>query len=349
MNLYSVFKQLAFKLDPELIHDMAINSAHSLPALSLLFSPLKESPKYSISHNDLRWSFPVGLAAGFDKNARAIDFFKNMGFGAVEIGTITKKAQKGNEKPRIFRHPEIESLQNSMGFPNQGAAKIKENLLKLKNSDICIGANIGKNKDTTSEKTPAEYAYLYELFAPHCQYLVVNISSPNTPGLRDFQKKEMLTPILDALCEQKKKLDRPLLIKIAPDMEDKDVAMICELSKEYAFNGIVATNTTIKHSFGVGGLSGKYLKKISKGVRSKVCEVLREDPSQTIIGAGGIDSYQEIKEFWQEGGHFVQLYTALIYQGPTLLKQIANDIDLDLKKYKIRTVTELHQIIKENA
>lgn len=349
MNIYSVFKQLAFKLDPELIHDLAINSGHFLPFLSEFFSPLKEDKKYQMTLGDLTWSFPVGLAAGFDKNAKAIDFFNNMGLGAVEIGTITKIPQIGNAKPRIFRHHKIESLQNSMGFPNQGSEKILENLQLTSTDKICIGSNIGKNKDTSEADTPAEYAYLYEIFAPHSNYLVVNISSPNTPGLRSFQKKELLTPILDALKEKRNECKKPLFIKIAPDMEDDDLKMVCELSKEYGFDGVVATNTTIQHNFGAGGLSGKYIKEISKKARTKVCDVLREDPTQTVIGVGGIDSYKEVKEFWKLGGGFTQVYTGLIYKGPTLLKEIADGINKDLKAFNVSNVDQLRKSIIENG
>ena len=187
------------------------------------------------------------------------------------------------------------------------------------------------------------------MFADYSDYLVVNISSPNTPGLRSFQKKDLLMPIMQALKEVQKNNFKPLFIKIAPDLELDDLKMICELCKEFDFSGVVATNTTIQHDFGVGGLSGKYIKQYSQKIRAKTCEFLKEDPKQTIIGVGGIDSYQEIKDFWKQGGSFTQVYTSFIYQGPQLLEDIANDINKDLQKYGVNSVQELISSIKENG
>ena len=343
MNFYSVFKHLAFKLDPENVHDLAITSAKHAPALADLFSPVKHDDKYKFSHSGLDWEFPVGLAAGFDKNALAINFFKKLGLGAIEVGTVTKLEQIGNDRPRIFRHSKINSLQNSMGFPNAGSDQILKNIQENYKNDICLGVNIGKNKLTSEQDTPAEYAYLYKMFASYCNYLVVNISSPNTPGLRGFQKKELLTPILNAIKAEQKSLYKPVFIKIAPDMQTEDLKMICELSKELSFSGIIATNTTTQHNFGAGGLSGQYIKKISAPIRLKACEFLREDPTQTIIGVGGISTYDEIKEFWQAGGSFTQVYTSLIFEGPLLLKKIAREIDKDLLRLELKNVQELFQ------
>ncbi len=348
MNFYSVFKQFAFKLDPEFIHDVTINSAHHLPQLAKIFNSLQKNDKYALKSNELSWNFPVGVAAGFDKNALAINFFEELGFGAVEVGTITKLGQVGNPKPRVFRHPNIQSVQNAMGFPNQGSEQILKNLKNTK-TKLCIGANIGKNKETTEKETPAEYAHLYQMFANYSDYLVVNISSPNTPGLRSFQKKDLLMPIMQALKEVQKCHYKPLFIKIAPDLDLDDLKMICELCKELEFSGIVATNTTVQHNFGVGGLSGKYIKQYSQKIRTKTCEFLREDPNQTIIGVGGIDSYQEIKDFWRQGGSFTQVYTSFIYQGPQLLQNIAKDIDKDFEHYGVNSVQELISKIKEDC
>jgi dihydroorotate dehydrogenase len=349
MNIYSVFKHLAFKIDPEFIHDVTINSAKILPHISELFDPLKSDSKYQLSDGPLTWSFPVGVAAGFDKNAKAINFFEHLGFGALEAGTVTKTPQKGNNKPRVFRHPEIKSVRNAMGFPNAGSDQILQNIKETELNNICLGVNIGKNKDTSESDTPAEYAYLYQMFAPFCDYLVVNISSPNTPGLRSFQKEELLAPILKAIKIQRNKFNRPVFIKIAPDLEDSDLKMICELSKKFAFSGVIATNTTIQHHFGVGGLSGEYIKPYAQKLRQKACEFLKEDPSQTIIGVGGIDSYKEIKDFWRMGGGFTQIYTSFIFQGPQLLKDIASDIDRDIENYQVSTVQELFKAVREET
>jgi dihydroorotate dehydrogenase len=349
MNIYSVFKHLAFKIDPEFIHDLTINSAKALPLISELFTPLRFDKKYQITDGPLTWGFPVGVAAGFDKNGNAINFFEQLGFGALEAGTVTKIPQKGNNKPRVFRHAKINSIQNAMGFPNAGSEKILKNIKDTELNNICLGVNIGKNKDTSEADTPAEYAYLYKMFAPFCDYLVVNISSPNTPGLRSFQKEELLAPILKAINSERKLFDRPVFIKIAPDLEDADLKMICELSKKFNFSGIIATNTTIQHKFGAGGLSGDYIKPYSQQLRKKACEFLREDPSQTIIGVGGIDSYQEIKDFWRMGGGLTQIYTSFIFKGPQLLKDIALDIEKDIQNYQVETVQQLFEAIKEKG
>lgn len=347
MNLYSVFQHIAFKFDAEQTHDLTLNLLSKAPLISDLFYPLNNEPKLTLTLNDLSWKFPVGLAAGFDKNAKCINFFDRMGFGASEVGTITKLKQIGNPKPRVFRIKEIASLRNAMGFPNAGSEEILKNIQKSSPYTLTLGANLGKNKDTSEADTPAEYAYLYKMFAPHVNYLVVNISSPNTPGLRSFQKKELLLPIMESLIEERKNLHKPVFIKIAPDMDGEDIKMICELSKEKNFSGIIATNTTIQHDYGKGGLSGDYIKPYATKVRNKVCEYLREDPTQSIIGVGGISTYQEIKDFWKLGGGFTQVYTAYIYHGPGLLKNIQKEILADMKKYQFKTLQEMYQNIKE--
>lgn len=347
MNFYSVFKHLAFKLDPEQVHNFSLGFLSKAPIFSELFPLIKTDPRLSLTCNELTWKFPVGVAAGFDKNAEAINFFESMGFGALEVGTITKVPQIGNDRPRIFRHPEIDSIRNAMGFPNAGSDQILKHLEKSKTNGMLIGSNLGKNKDTLENDTPEEYAYLYEKFAPVSDYLVINISSPNTVGLRSFQKKDLLKPILEAVNEKRKTISKPIFIKIAPDLEFNDLKMICELSKEMGFSGIIATNTTIQHDLGKGGVSGSYIKKISRKIRAQVCEVLAEDKTQTIIGVGGIDSYQEIKEFWKHGGDFTQLYTSFIYRGPQMIREIQNDILADIEKYDFKNLQEMKDNISQ--
>lgn len=347
MDIYSLFKKAAFKLDPESVHNLTLTLGEYAPQIADLFTKDSLCSKYTLTQNDLSWQFPVGIAAGLDKNAQCLKLFQKLGFGALEVGTVTKEPQKGNPRPRIFRHPEINSIQNAMGFPNKGSQSLKKNLTPFSpDKNFCVGVNIGKNKETTEERTPQEYAYLYKMFAPLANYIVVNISSPNTPGLRSFQKKELLTPIIEAISEQRKTLSKPVFIKIAPDLEESDLKMICELSKEFSFSGIIATNTTIQHKFGPGGLSGDYIRPYAKKIRNKACEFLKEDPSQSIIGVGAMDNYSDIQEFWKNGGSFVQVYTGLIYKGPTLLKSIKDDIDADLYEKQLNTVNELHAFYK---
>lgn len=341
MNLYQAFKSAAFLLDAERAHHLTMKAASFSPQLARIFDNFDQHQKYHFSRNNLRWNFPLGLAAGFDKNAQAIPFFEKLGFGAVEVGTITHKPQTGNPKPRIFRYPEKEAIRNAMGFPNDGADKIFKRLKKLDSHKICVGANLGKNKTTSIEDTPKEYARLYEKFAPVSDYLVINISSPNTPGLRAFQNKEQLTPLLLAVKEKHEIFPKPLFLKISPDMEREEIKAICEVSKELKLSGIIATNTSVAHDLGVGGISGKPIKELSMNARKTVCEVMREDSSQTIIGVGGVDSYADLKKFWKQGGHFMQVYTSFIYKGPSLLLEIQKGIDKDLRKHNFKNLTEM--------
>ena len=340
MNYYSVFKTLAFNLDPEFVHDLSISTGHRLPAIAKFFTQTNKND-LSLSVNNLKWKTPIGLAAGFDKNAKCIPFFQNLGFGAIEVGTITKVMQKGNPKPRVFRIPELKSLRNAMGFPNLGSQEIFNNIINSPKAH-CLGCNIGKNKWTNEKQTPEEYAYLYEMFSPVSDYITINISSPNTPGLRNFQKKELLSPILEAVHDKRVVCDKPIFIKIAPDLDIADIEMLCELVKEFNFEGVIATNTTTQHNYGLGGLSGDYIKPYSLDIRNKVCETLRETKDKTIIGVGGISTYEEIKDFWIKGGSFVQIYTSLIYYGPKLLENIYRDMELDVKEKQLSNVQELY-------
>ena len=339
--LYSVFKHLAFKFDPEITHDFIIHNSRYLSVFHPFFSPLKPDKCYRLSSGELSWNFPVGLAAGFDKNALAIPFFAKLGFGAIELGTITCQPQQGNMKPRIKRHRKLDSLQNSMGFPNLGSQVIRDNIIKAGSQPICLGANIGKNKTTQDIETAQEYATLYRMFAPLVDYLAVNISSPNTPGLRQFQDPSKLSPILDAIATERAQLYRPCFIKISPDMAIEDIKVLCELVKEKNFSGVIATNTTTQHKWGEGGLSGKFVKPMAQKTRNIVCDILREDPEKQIIGVGGVDSYSEIVDFWKMGGSFVQIYTSFIYKGPAILREIAKQMKQDMLLRKVPDAQEL--------
>ena len=326
MNLFSIFKTFAFKTDPERIHDLSINSFSNFPQISSLLPHAINDKKFSLSDNHMTWSYPVGLAAGFDKNAKALEYFARVGFGSLEIGTVTKEPQVGNPKPRIWRDPETRSIRNAMGFPNEGSQKILARVEK-RNITTPVGVNIGKNKETSISDTPQEYAYLYEMFAKTADYLVINISSPNTPGLRDLQTKESFRDICQAVAEKRNILSKPLYLKISPDLNHGDIKDLVELSKEYNLSGIIATNTTIQHSFDKGGVSGGAIKTISQQIRKTVCEMTRETPNLSVIGVGGIDSFSEINDFWKQGGSFVQLYSSFIFHGPALLRTIQNDMN----------------------
>lgn len=341
MNLYPLFKSLAFQLDPERVHDLSMGVFSKLPNVSSLFPGWSQSERYNLSDGHLTWSNPIGLAAGFDKNARAIDFFTNVGFGAIEVGTVTLKPQIGNDKPRIWRYPSLLSIRNAMGFPNLGAEAIYNNIVSHKKTSTPLGVNIGKNKETSVKDTPLEYAKLYEKFAPICDYLVINISSPNTPGLRELQTKEAFAEICTAVNEKRVLRPKPLYLKISPDSNPKDIRDLVELSKQYKISGIIATNTTSDHQFQKGGMSGAYLKDISHKMRKQVCEMTKETKDLSVIGVGGINSFAEILDFWKDGGKMVQLYSSFIFEGPQLLTNIQNELDLYLDNLGLQNVQQL--------
>lgn len=327
---YELFKSIAFQIDPEVIHNFSIATCSRFSSLSRLWnmSPLNSAFDFSDGH--MQWSSPIGLAAGLDKNAQAVDFFSGLGFGAIEIGTITPIAQKGNPLPRIWRDKENLSLRNAMGFPNQGMEAIYQNLLKIKSQTV-IGSNIGKNKDTSPDDAALDYAKLYEKFAPVSQYIVINVSSPNTPGLRSFQKPKALENIFSQMRTLREQHPRPLYLKISPDIHPQDISDIVAIVNQFELNGIIATNTTSSHSEGVGGVSGDRLYNRSKEVRELFLNHMRNS-SLSLIGVGGFSNYEQLKDFWKKGGSFVQIYTALIYQGPSLISKIHQQILSDMQK-----------------
>ncbi len=275
---------------------------------------------------------PVGLAAGLDKNAEAVDAFGAMGFGFVEIGTVTPKPQPGNPKPRLFRLKKDQALINRMGFNNDGVEVIKKRLSKRK-TDILIGGNIGKNKVTPNEEAVNDYLICFRELFDVVDYFVVNVSSPNTPGLRELQDKKPLSDILNALMEEnrKKESPKPILLKIAPDLTNEQLDDIVDIIKETGIDGVIATNTTIDRgglqtsqaaveAIGNGGLSGKPLV----GRSTEVIRYLHEksEGSFPIIGVGGIDSTQAALEKFDAGATLIQLYSGFIYEGPALIKKI---------------------------
>lgn len=264
----------------------------------------------------------VGLAAGMDKNAQAVVGLAAAGFAFVEIGTVTARAQPGNERPRSWREPDVRGLRNRMGFNNEGADAVARRLAKLRSSaagqGVVVGVNIGKTKATEPHDAPADYAYSARLLAPYADYLVVNVSSPNTPGLRDLQSTEALRPILEharAAADSASPERRvPLLVKIAPDLADDDVDAVVDLALELGLDGIVATNTTIAHERGEGGLSGP-------PVHPRAVDVVRRITARTqgrlaIMGVGGIEDEATARDFLVAGADLLQVYTAFVYNGP---------------------------------
>ena len=268
---------------------------------------------------------PFGLAGGFDKDARAVRGLTMLGFSYIEIGTITPRPQPGNEAPRMFRELELRGLRNQMGFNNEGAHAAAATLRGLRASKsgraLRIGVNIGKNKDTTAENAAADYALCARVLAPYADYLVVNVSSPNTPGLRDLQSVESLRPILasareaaDAACAEAGTPRVPLLVKIAPDLADDDVDAVADLVKELALDGVVAVNTTINHDLGPGGLSGPPL--LARGLEVVARLRSRLDSDFAIIGSGGITTLADAQAYLDAGADLIQGYTGFIFEGP---------------------------------
>ncbi len=317
--LYSLVKPVLFSLPPERAHDLTLRLASLSPTLGKL-SGIELSERLRVKVGSLNWSFPVGLAAGLDKNAEALPFFSHQGFGAVECGTITLKAQLGNPKPRMHRYPSEESLRNSMGFPNQGLSQIWPRLKSFEGQAI-LGANIGKNKESGRAESIEELSLLYESLHPFVDYFVINVSSPNTPGLRDFQEKSYLDELFSELHSHGIKKD--LYLKISPDIDEKKAEELLLVAKDNRLTGLIATNTTVMPDRGIGGVSGKLLKERARRIHS----ILLKDPDALeIIGVGGMSESQDLFEFWRMGGKALQVYTSYVYQGPGLLWKFQKDI-----------------------
>lgn len=329
----SVIRRILFWFDPEVIHHFTfslIKILMKIPGIPQMSRRIFMINKPGLERElfGLKFKNPVGLAAGFDKNAVLFDELANYGFGFVEIGTVTPKPQPGNPKKRVFRLREDEALVNRMGFNNDGADAIVERLRKRK-SGIIIGGNIGKNKVTPNENAIDDYMICFEKLFEVVDYFVVNVSSPNTPNLRALQDKEPLTELLRTLQteNEKKTSPKPILLKIAPDLTDSQLMDIIDIVNTTKIAGVIATNTTIsreglqsEHRNETGGLSGKPLRERSTEVIRFLAE--KSGKSFPIIGVGGIHSADDAKEKLAAGADLIQLYTGFIYEGPTLVKKI---------------------------
>ena len=280
----------------------------------------------------IKFPNPVGLAAGFDKNASMFNDLASCGFGFIEIGTVTPKSQPGNDKPRLFRLKKDQAIINRMGFNNDGLTDVISNLKKRK-TNVIIGGNIGKNKSTPNENAVDDYLISFDSLFDHVDYFVVNVSSPNTPNLRELQEKEPLKHLLSELMKVNKLriVQKPILLKIAPDLTNEQLDDIIEIVDEVKIAGVIATNTTISRenlatsndllaAYGMGGLSGKPLKSRSTEVIRYLSQ--KSKNSFPIIGVGGIHSEEDALEKLEAGAVLVQLYTGFIYEGPGLVKRI---------------------------
>ncbi len=335
-------RPLFFHLEPEAAHYAAMDllaAAWRVPGgrgtLKGLFSA-EPAPALAVNAFGLKFPHPVGLAAGFDKDARWVDPLAALGFSFIEIGTVTPKAQPGSPKPRLFRLPEDQALINRMGFNNQGAAAAAEKL-RRKKSNVIIGGNIGKNKDTPNDRAEEDYRAAFRVLHPVVDYFVVNVSSPNTPGLRELQNREPLTALLNTLHQDNRDwpFTRPILLKIAPDLSEHQLDDIAALIAETRTDGLVCTNTTISRdglrssqetltACGAGGLSGEPLRiranEIIRYLRRKT------GPALPIIGVGGIRHAGHVREKLAAGANLVQVYTGFIYEGPGMVSNIVREL-----------------------
>lgn len=336
-----IIRPALFKFDPEKIHNFTIKllSGGILPNIIRPFFKY-ENEKLNVKAGNLTFKNPIGLAAGMDKNCTALRSWDAIGFGFAEVGTVTPLPQEGNEKPRMFRLAEYGGIINRLGFNNCGADKFEQNLERLKDSlpkDFIVGVNIGKNKRTELDNAYQDYKFSFEKCFEHADYFTINVSSPNTEGLRQLQQRKFLDEILKSLQELNKELDetysssaKDIYLKIAPDLTGAELDDILQVSIDNGITGIVATNTTISRAtlpegkYESGGLSGKPLEPIANSVIKHIKK--HAGDKLAIIACGGISSTDDVKEKIDLGASLVQIYTGLVYEGPELVKRIKKEL-----------------------
>jgi dihydroorotate dehydrogenase len=332
MDLYGALRPLIFRLNPETAHNLAFWAGERLCALPLPAPRLPAS--LGRSAFGLDFPSPLGLAAGLDKGATLLPLWKALGFGHVEVGTVTPRPQPGNPKPRIFRFPEAALILNRMGFNSEGAEVVAARL-RQRPAGLLVGGNLGKNKETPEAQALDDYRAAYRLIAPLVDYTALNVSSPNTPGLRNLQAPEALKPLLAGMLDTRKELGlerQPLLLKLAPDLATEDLEAIVEVAVASGISGLIATNTTLDRgivaeplrsrveSKGTGGLSGEPLKAKAREVRLRILAALRG--RLPLVACGGLGSAEDVHGALADGAALAQVYSALIFQGPALLQRI---------------------------
>ncbi|MFC0268324.1 quinone-dependent dihydroorotate dehydrogenase [Kushneria aurantia] len=331
--MYATARALLFRLDPERAHAVALGGLDAVGRLGLAQRLAGAPVSDPVTLMGLAFENRVGLAAGLDKNAEHLDGLGALGFGFVEVGTVTPRAQSGNPRPRLFRLPEHGALINRMGFNNHGVEALVANVARSRYAGV-LGINIGKNLTTPVERALDDYLICLRAVHASAHYITVNISSPNTPGLRSLQFGEQLNALLSALREESRRLDGekekavPLAVKIAPDMSEPEIDLIADCLRDCAIDAVIATNTTLSreavagaaHAEESGGLSGRPLREASNGVIARLRQRL---PEIAIIGAGGVDSGEAALEKRRAGADLVQLYSGLIYRGPALTGECA--------------------------
>ncbi|MEO1449497.1 MAG: quinone-dependent dihydroorotate dehydrogenase [Bacteroidota bacterium] len=341
--MYKTFiRPLFFLLDPEQVHNLTFALLRfflRIPGLNTLVARLyaPRLPRWERNLWGLTFPNPVGLAAGFDKDAKLGGLWKYLGFGFVEFGTVTPRPQVGNPKKRLFRLPIDQGIINRMGFNNAGLDAMVHRLKHLDKGDMIVGANIGKNKDTPNAEAVKDYVRCFEALYPYVDYFVVNVSSPNTPGLRELQEREPLTVLLNTLqaLNQARPLPRPLLLKIAPDLTDSQLDDILDVAAETGLSGLIATNTTISRAglktsakrvsdIGAGGLSGAPLTQRSQEVLEYL--IAKAPETLPVIGVGGIMNGKHAQERLAAGAALIQVYSGYVYAGPGMVKEILRSL-----------------------
>lgn len=336
MFYYPLVRHFLFKLDPEVVHELTIHQLAWMGGTPFEVFFRNKLPSRPVEVMGLKFDNPVGLAAGLDKDGDAIDAFGAMGFGFIEVGTVTPRPQPGNDKPRIFRVIPAQGIINRMGFNNKGVDNLIENVKKSHYKGI-LGINIGKNKDTPIENGKDDYLICMDKVYAYAGYIAVNISSPNTPNLRQLQYGDAFDDLLRCLKERQKELAEkhnkyvPLAVKIAPDLSPEELKQVAEALLRHGIDGVIATNTTLDremihdmpHAAETGGLSGRPLQNKSTEIIRALHQYLKGQVP--IIGVGGIDSAMAAREKMQAGAELVQIYSGFIYHGPDLVKNIVNN------------------------
>ncbi|MEJ4043382.1 quinone-dependent dihydroorotate dehydrogenase [Erwinia sp. SLM-02] len=334
---YPLVRKALFQLDPERAHELTLQQLTRLSGTPFTALIRQSLPFKPVNCMGLTFKNPLGLAAGLDKNGECIDAFGAMGFGFIEIGTVTPRPQPGNDKPRMFRVVEAQGIINRMGFNNLGVDHLVENVKKA-HYDGILGINIGKNKDTPVEQGKEDYLTCMDKIYPYAGYIAINISSPNTPGLRSLQYGEALDDLLQAIKTRQGELQQlhhkyvPVAVKIAPDLSEEELIQVADSLQRHNIDGVIATNTTLdrslikglKHCDETGGLSGRPVQLRSTEIIRRLSSELKG--SMPIIGVGGIDSLVSAREKMEAGASLVQIYSGFIYKGPPLIKEIVTHI-----------------------
>jgi dihydroorotate dehydrogenase len=352
--LYQLARRGLFQLDPEGVHDRTIRVLSAISGNPVLLQALQQlapdpDPRLRVRAFDRDLPLPLGIAAGFDKNAVVFPALLDLGFGTVETGTVTPLPQAGNPKPRVFRLAEHQGLINRMGFPNQGVEAVVNNLVRLRQPNCLVGCNIGPNKSAVEEGRAAEqFAAAWRRVEPFCSYVAVNISSPNTPGLRQHQRAGVLREILDALNDVRvSRQRRPLVLKISPDLTEAELDTLAEVALRYRVNAIAATNTTLDrpstlrsaYAAETGGLSGRPLAPKAVATVRRLATLVGRDAA--IIAAGGIFSGRDVLAAISAGAQFAQTYTGFIYRGPAMPALVQAEMLELMARHHISSLDEL--------